>query len=132
MNFERAFKEVGRRPQQVVTLVFLSKHLPIAPLSEELARSLHAETRESVVLVRVRSSSADGSAVSECRPPALGSFVASSPPGSGIINGANHAADGNGMATAGGWAPSEVIPQAQFRSPFTPLRTEAGLHLFAR
>jgi len=44
---------VARRlPRQIVTLAFLSRQLPTATISEELARNLCAETDSKVVLVR--------------------------------------------------------------------------------
>ena len=42
-----------RKPRQVVTLAFLDGRIPDSFTSEQLARSLCAETRESVVLVRL-------------------------------------------------------------------------------
>src|ERR1700722_16293969 len=42
-----------RLPRQVVTLAFLAEHIPDSLISEQLARSLCAETEASVVLVRL-------------------------------------------------------------------------------
>jgi NTE family protein len=44
--------EKRRLPRQIVTLAFLSQHLPAATISEQLARSLCSETDSNVVLVR--------------------------------------------------------------------------------
>jgi NTE family protein len=44
--------ERRRPPRQIVTLAFLSQHLPAATISEQLARSLCSETDANVVLVK--------------------------------------------------------------------------------
>ncbi|HWX18833.1 MAG TPA: patatin-like phospholipase family protein [Candidatus Binatia bacterium] len=49
-----------RTPPSVVTLAFLSEHIPAPALSEELARSLAAETGEQVVLVQFEAPGANG------------------------------------------------------------------------
>ncbi len=115
MNFGRAYKEIGKRPRQVVALVFLSKELPVTSLSEELARSLGAETSKSVVLVRIPASSSQSLPLSHLSAERNG--------GTSLMG------DENGMATAVVWAPSEVILQAQLRMPCSLWRTEAGFHL---
>lgn len=43
----------GSLPRQIITLAFLEKHIPASLISERLARSLCAETKASVVLVRL-------------------------------------------------------------------------------
>jgi len=54
--------EAGHEPplRQVFTLAFLSEHLPDALISDQLARSLRAETEASVVLVRLESQDGPG------------------------------------------------------------------------
>jgi NTE family protein len=114
MSFEQVVGEKENRlefltstppmlPRQVVTLAFLSKHLPSALMSAQLAASLCAESSGvSVVLVRLQPSE---------RPP---SFLD---------------AYDEGRATAVDWAPSEVMLQGQFGMPSSLIRTETGFHL---
>src|SRR5262249_35470331 len=47
-------------PPSIVTLAFLSEHIPAAFLTEELARLLAAETGESAVLVRFKGPGLNG------------------------------------------------------------------------
>jgi NTE family protein len=79
MNFGRSIKE-NERPiylaeagplppsRQVVTLAFLADQLPDPLISEELARSLCAETEASVVLVRLESRDGPGGIIDEAQP----------------------------------------------------------------
>jgi NTE family protein len=55
-------------PRQVVTLAFLSGQIPAPRISEQLARSLCAETEASVVLVRLEPQNGIGSTNGEARP----------------------------------------------------------------
>ena len=91
-----------RLGSRVVTLAFLSKHLPAGLISRQLASSLRAETASSVVLVRFEPSEG-GSAY-------VGGYA-------------------EGKATAVDWAPSEVVLQGQFGMASSLFRTEAGFHL---
>src|SRR3989442_4838679 len=112
MNFEQLFgaeqgevfgNSVPHWPRQAaVVLAFLSKHLPTALISEQLAKSLCAETGASVVLARmlpcdVRSSFGGGF-------------------------------DDN--STVVDWASSELDLQGQFRNCML-FRNEARLHLLS-
>jgi len=122
---------------KVVTLAFLSRNLPTAPISEELARSLCAETGGSVVLVRLQPPAPtlepNGRAASA---PALSSGRTGAEPSSAFSSSAAPKArletsvgGYDGMATAVDWAPAEVILQGQFWMPSSLARTEAGFHL---
>ena len=57
--------------RQVVTLAFLSEHLPAALISERLARSLCDETKSSVVLVRFERQENGGATNNGRQPPCL-------------------------------------------------------------
>ncbi len=110
MNFEQLFgaergevfgNSVPHWPRQAaVALAFLSKYLPTALISEQLAKSLCSETGASVVLVRMQ----------PCDVPS--SF------GGGF--------DDN--ATVVDWASSDLVLQGQFRT-CSLFRTEAGFHI---
>jgi NTE family protein len=110
MNFEQLLGEQTRafaedeprriaRPQ-IVTLGFLSKQLPSARISENLAKSLRADTGASVVLLRL-----EGCENQTCF---AGSF--------------------EDQTTVVDWACSESVLQDQFR-PGTLFKTEAGFEL---
>lgn len=53
MNLGRAVRESETPPGRIVTIAFLSEHLPASFLSEQAAQSLHAETGASVALLRL-------------------------------------------------------------------------------
>jgi NTE family protein len=53
MNLARAARESEASSGRIVTLAFLSKHLPATFLGEQLAQSLHTETGAPVVLLRL-------------------------------------------------------------------------------
>jgi NTE family protein len=53
MNSEQLIREPETASSRVVTMVFLSGHLPATLLGEQAARQLHAETGASVALVRL-------------------------------------------------------------------------------
>jgi len=53
MNLEQFIREPKTASSEVVTMTFLSKHLPAASVSEQVARVLHAETGASVALIRL-------------------------------------------------------------------------------
>ena len=110
MNFEQLFGvEQGEvfgnsvphsSRQAAVALAFLSKHLPSALISEQLAKSLCSETGASVVLVRMKPC--------DVRSSFGGGF------------------DDN--ATVVDWASSDMVLQGQFRT-CSLFRTEAGFHI---
>jgi NTE family protein len=62
MNVERPIEEAAITQSRVVTLAFLSKHLPASFLGEETARWLRRETGASVVLVRIKPCAASATA----------------------------------------------------------------------
>ena len=106
MKFEQSFVEPQRgfargtlgqcHGPKTITLGFLAKDVPASAISEELAKSLAAETGASVVLLRLQSS-------------APGSLPTSA----------------NDQATVVDWAPCESVLQGQFR-PGALGRTESG------
>src|ERR1041385_5408367 len=110
MNFEQLFdaerREVNGHSlaqssrQAAVALAFLSKQIPSALISEQLAKSTYAETGASVVLVRMQP------------------YDVRSTFGSGF--------DDN--ATVVDWASSDLVLQGQFRT-CSLFRTEAGFHI---
>ena len=101
MSIDRTASGNGTPARQVITLAYLSKHLPAALISEQLAQSLCAETGDTVVLVRPQ--------------------LCEGPP---AYNGAQY-----GDATVVDWAPSELVFQGQFGAPANLRKTDAGFHL---
>src|ERR1043166_2930135 len=92
--------QISQQQFQVVTLGFLSKTLPSAVIAGQLAKHLSAETRASVVLVKLQCGGD-----SSLWKPGFDSF-----------------------ATVVDWAPSESVLQGQFQS-CSLIRTETGFHL---
>jgi len=79
MDLERPAEEDGERllatetdheqlPRQIVTLAFLEKQIPAVLISEQLARSLSAETGASVVLVQLAKEDGAGRIDGEAHP----------------------------------------------------------------